>query len=56
MASAGRHGEFSAFGFALVVPDADVEKVGAVIESHRAFMNETHSVNGDMKTRLNCTQ
>ena len=53
VASAGGHGEFNAFGFALVVPEADIEKVEAVMASHRSFMNETHSVDGDMKTRLN---
>ena len=53
MASAGGHENFNAFGFALVVPEADVEKVEAVMDAHRAFMNETHSVDGDMKTRLN---
>ena len=53
MARAGGHGEFNAFGFALVVPETDVEKVEAVMRSHQAFMNKTHSVDGDMKTRLN---
>ena len=53
MANVGGHGENKAFGFAFVVPEADIEKVEAVMASHRVFMNEIHSVNGDMKTRLN---
>ena len=53
LASAGGHADFNAFGFALVVPEANIEEVEAVIASHRKFMNETHSVDGDMGTRLN---
>ena len=52
-ASAGGHADFNAFGFALVVPEANIEEVEAVLASHRNFMNETHSVDGDLKTRLN---
>ena len=53
LASAGGHADFNAFGFTLVVPEANVEEVEAVMASHRKFMNETHSVDGDMSTRLN---
>ena len=53
MALAGGHGANNAFGFALIVPEADVEKVEAVMSAHRKFMESTHSVNGDLETRLN---
>ena len=53
LASAGGHADFNAFGFTLVVPEANVEEVEAVMASHRKFMDETHSVGGDMSTRLN---
>ena len=53
LASAGGHADFNAFGFALVVPEANIEEVEAVLASHRKFMNETHSVDGDVSTRLN---
>ena len=53
IASAGGHADFNAFGFALVVPEANSEEVEAVMTSHRKFMNKTHSVDGDVNTRLN---
>lgn len=53
MASAGGHGETNVFRFALIAPEAEVEKVDAVIESHHEFMEETHSLDGDMQTCLN---
>ena len=53
IASAGGHGETNAFSFTLIVPEAEVEKVEALLASHREFMKETHSVDGDMQTRLN---
>ena len=53
IASADGHGETNAFGFTLIVPEAEVEKVEALLASHREFMKETHSVDGDMQTRLN---
>ena len=53
LANAGGHADFNAFGFALVVPEANIEEVEAVLASHRNFMSETHSVDGDIDTRLN---
>ena len=52
-AFAGGHGEANAFGFALVVPAEEVESVEKLLASHRAFMENTHSVTGETSTRLN---
>ena len=52
-AFAGGHGEANAFGFALVVPAEKVESVEKLLASHRAFMENTHSVTGETSTRLN---
>jgi hypothetical protein len=49
----GGHGEANSFGFALVVPAEEVARVDALLQSHRDFMNNTHSVTGDMDSRLN---
>ena len=51
--SANGHHEPDAFGVALKVPAADIEKVEALLESHKKFMETTHSVNGDKDVRLN---
>jgi len=50
---AGGHNEADAFGIALKVPAADIEKVEALLVSHREFMKSTHSVEGDEDVRLN---
>ena len=47
------HKEANAFGFALKVPAADIEKVESLLASHRAFMESTHTVDGDKNVRLN---
>ena len=47
------HKEANAFGFALKVPAADIEKVEALLASHREFMKSTHTVDGDKNVRLN---
>ena len=47
------HKEANAFGFALKVPAADIEKVEALLASHREFMESTHTVDGDKNVRLN---
>ncbi len=52
LASACGYAQFNSFGLTLVVPEANVEEVEAVIASHRKFVNETHSVDDDMSTRL----
>ena len=51
--NAGGHDTANAFGFALVVPKAQEQRVDKLLASHREFMNNTHSVTGDMETRLN---
>lgn len=51
--NAGGHDTANAFGFALVVPKAQEQRVDRVLASHREFMSNTHSVTGDMETRLN---
>ena len=52
-AKADGHKEANAFGFALKVPAADIEKVEALLASHREFMKSTHTVDGDKNVRLN---
>ena len=52
-AFAGGHGQANAFGFALVVPAEEVERVETLLTSHKNFMESTHSVTGDSSTRLN---
>ncbi|HBQ22616.1 MAG: hypothetical protein DBW67_08340 [SAR116 cluster bacterium] len=52
-ANAGGHDNANAFGVALKVPAADIEKVEALLASHREFMASTHSVDGDKDVRLN---
>ena len=52
-AFAGGHGQANAFGFALVVPAEEVERVETLLTSHKNFMESTHSVTGDASTRLN---
>ena len=52
-AFAGGHGQANAFGFALVVPAEEVERVETLLMSHKNFMENTHSVTGDASTRLN---
>ena len=47
------HHEANAFGVALKVPAADVEKIEALLASHREFMESTHTVEGDKDVRLN---
>lgn len=47
------HNQADAFGIALKVPAADIEKVEALLASHREFMKSTHSVDGDEDVRLN---
>ena len=47
------HNKADAFGIALKVPAADIEKVEALLASHREFMKSTHSVEGDEDVRLN---
>ena len=47
------HNKADAFGIALKVPAADIEKVEALLASHREFMKSTHSVEGDKDVRLN---
>ena len=51
--NAGGHQEPDSFGIALKVPAADIEKVEALLASHREFMASTHSVTGDKDIRLN---
>jgi len=51
--NAGGHQEPDSFGIALKVPAADIEKVEALLASHREFMAATHSVTGDKDIRLN---
>ena len=51
--SAGGHDTANAFGFALVVPQDQEARVDKLLASHREFMKNTHSVTGDMETRLN---
>jgi hypothetical protein len=50
---AGGHGEANAFGFTLVVPAEEVDRVERLLASHKEFMNNTHSVTGDDEARLN---
>ena len=50
---AGGHGEANAFGFTLVVPAEEVDRVERLLASHKEFMNNTHSVMGDDEARLN---
>ena len=52
-AFAGGHGQANAFGFALVVPAEEVERVETLLTAHKNFMESTHSVTGDASTRLN---
>ena len=47
------HNGANAFGVALKVPAADIEKVEALLASHREFMGSTHTVEGDKDVRLN---
>jgi hypothetical protein len=49
--NAGGHQEPDSFGIALKVPAADIEKVEALLASHREFMASTHSVTGDKDIR-----
>ncbi len=51
--SAGGQAELNTFGFVLVVPEAEVEKVKVAMASNRAFINEKYSVDGDMNNRMN---
>lgn len=53
VANAGGHTEASAFGFALIVPASEVQRVERLLDSHREFMESTHSVSGSEETRLN---
>ena len=52
-AFAGGHGQANAFGFALVVPAEEVERVETLLTSDKNFMENIHSMTGDASTRLN---
>ena len=47
------HNDANAFGVALKVPAADIEKVESLQGDHREFMESTHTVEGDKDVRLN---
>ena len=49
----GGHTQNNAFGFVLVVPSEEVQRVDSVLVAHREFMEKTHSVTGNKSTRLN---
>ena len=50
---AGGHGAANSFGFTLIVPAEEVDRVERLLASHKKFMEETHSVTGDADARLN---
>ena len=49
---AGGHGVNNAFGFILIVPEANINQVGAVIATHRKLMKNTKLLDGNADTRL----
>ena len=51
--SADGHDQADSFAVALKVPEAEINRVEALFDSHREFMKMTHSVNGDKDLRLN---
>ena len=50
---AGGHGAANSFGFTLIVPAEEVDRVERLLASHKKFMEQTHSVTGDADARLN---
>ena len=51
--NAGGHDQPDSFAVALKVPEAAIQRVEALLNSHREFMETTHSVTGDKGLRLN---
>ena len=51
--NAGGHEQADSFAVALKVPEAAIQRVEALLNSHREFMETTHSVTGDKGLRLN---
>ena len=45
--NAGGHDQADSFAVALKVPEAAIQRVEALLNSHREFMETTHSVTGD---------